>query len=363
LERSVDLEAYWDRLKEIEIDTSWRNNLSQEYKHYREGFEKAQRREFVADFPMSLEIESSYYCNLKCPFCPRTVSSNEKQDLHMNPECWKRTLAECREHKTYAMQMAHEAESLMNPKIFEMISQAREAGIIEIGLHTNANLLLPKVSEKLIDAGLTKINFSLDAATSDTYSKVRVGGNYEKTINNIHTFLKIKMERNAEYLRTRVSFVEQEDNIDEKGAFYEMWKDTPGLNFIAFQEMIDFGPFEYPDSDWDKPGSEMAAKYAKEKSFHCSHPWEMPIIDVEGNVNPCGAPVRSHTRSFSLGNLLKGDTISSCWNGDKMQQVRSLHNRGEWYKNNMCRVCVKSLRQSHEDLVDVENKLDVNAEK
>lgn len=363
MKRSIDLNTSWDRIREFELDSSWRKNFSDEFKHYREHFEKAQNRNYIAKFPMSLEIEASYYCNLKCPLCPRTVGANEQQNRHMAPECWEQILSECRKHKVYAMLMDHEAESLMNPRLFEMISQAKAAGIIDIWLHTNANLLLPKVSKKLIDAGLTKINFSLDAATKDTYDKVRVGGNFDKALKNIHTFLKLKIEKNAEYLRTRVSFVEQEANIHEKRAFYEMWKNVPGLNLITFQEGIDFSPFETPDEDWDKPESELEAKYSKEKPFYCSQPWEMPIIDVEGNINPCGSPVRSHTRPFTLGNILEGDTINSCWNGNKMQQLRNLHNRGEWYKNNMCRICVKTIRMGRKILVEVEDKLGGGLEK
>ena len=89
---------------------------------------------------------------------------------------------------------------------------------------------------------------------------------------------------------------------------------------------------------------ELEEKYSSEEPFHCSQPWEMPIIDVEGNIVPCGSPVREHTKDFILGNLHKGDTIKSCWNGEKMKSIRSLHEKGEWYKNPMCRVCVKSMR-------------------
>lgn len=361
VKRASDLTTSWDRIKEVELDSSWRENLSEEFKDYRRKFEKAQARGHLAGFPMSLEIEASYYCNLKCPLCPRMVAIGEKKNRHMAGECWAKIVSECSEHKVYAMLMDHEAESLMNPKLFEMISQAKAAGIIDVWLHTNANLLLPKVSKKLIDAGLTKINFSLDAATKGTYDKVRVGGNFDKVLRNIHTFLKLKVERNAHYLRTRVSFVEQEANIHEKRAFYEMWKDVPGLNLITFQEAIDFGPFETPDDDWNKPESELDAKYSKEKPFYCSQPWEMPIIDVEGNINPCGSPVREHTKSFTLGNILSGDTIEACWNGKKMKELRNLHDRGEWYKSNMCRVCVKTVRQGRKILIEIEDKLDRSA--
>ena len=70
------------------------------------------------------------------------------------------------------------------------------------------------------------------------------------------------------------------------------------------------------------------------------------IIDVDGNYMPCGQPVRDHTQNFVLGNLNSGDTIKSCWNGPKMEVLKELHQKGEWYKNPMCRICVKTLPET-----------------
>ena len=61
-------------------------------------------------------------------------------------------------------------------------------------------------------------------------------------------------------------------------------------------------------------------------------------------------PVRSHNNDFIIGDISKGDTIKGCWNGEKMQKLRDKHKNNEWYKENMCRVCVKITRTSqHED--------------
>ena len=41
---------------------------------------------------------------------------------------------------------------------------------------------LPIDVQTIVSDGLTKINFSLDAATSETYKKVRKGGKYENVV-------------------------------------------------------------------------------------------------------------------------------------------------------------------------------------
>jgi radical SAM protein with 4Fe4S-binding SPASM domain len=339
-------QEYWDHIREYEVDPSWRENLSPEYLAYREEFSSAQRRTYHGDFPLAIEIEASYHCNLQCPFCPRVVKIGEREIGHMSPGLWGRIISEARAGRLKSILMDHEAESLMNPRFFEMLRDARDAGILDIWLHTNATLLTPERSEKLIDGGLTRINFSIDAVTPDVYARLRVGGRYEQVVQNVRTFLRLKQEKGARHLRTRVSFVEQRENAHQRRAFYDLWRGEPGLNMIAFQEYIDFSPFEAPDADAALSEAELEAKYAGEPEFHCSVPWEYPVIDTEGNVMPCGSPVREHTRDFVLGNMHAGDTIASCWNGDKMRDLRQLHTRGEWYKNPMCRVCVNTMRRS-----------------
>ncbi len=341
-----NITEYWDHISEHEVDPSWRHGLTREYHEYREKFELAQQRKYSGKYPLSTEIEASYYCNLKCPFCPRSVNENERDIKHMSKDIWKKILEESKSNGLCAMLMDHEAESLMNPEVFKMIREVRDAGVMDVWLHTNANMLTPEMSEKLIDSGITKINFSIDACTEHTYEILRVGGNYKRVIKNIQDFLEIKIRKKASYLRTRVSFVVQNANLEEKKQFFDFWKDQAGINLIAFQGLLDISFFEQPDQDWELSEKKLEEKYGSEEPYFCGKPWETAVIDVEGNILPCGSPVREHTKDFILGSLKNGDTVESCWNGKKMKALKDLHNRGEWYKNSMCRVCVKSLRNS-----------------
>ncbi|MEK7388068.1 MAG: radical SAM protein [Elusimicrobiota bacterium] len=345
------ISQYWDHISEYEIDDSWRAaSESPAYRQYRRKFEAAQKRSHLEDFPLSIEIEASYYCNLKCPSCPRVVNMGEREVGHMSVQLWEKILAECRANGLNAILMDHEAESMMNPRFIGMVKDAKDAGILDIWLHTNANLLTPKKSAELIEAGITKINFSIDAVDDAVYDVLRVGGSLSKVIKNVNEFLRIKLEKKAHHVRTRVSFVEQKENIHQKQAFLDQWKNAPGLNMVTFQECVDFSLFEKPDSEAALSQTQLKAAYKDAEPFHCSLPWEMPVIDTQGNVMPCGSPVREHTKDFILGNLNEGDTIKSCWTGAKMTALRELHRKGEWYLNPVCRVCVKSMRDSKKSM-------------
>ena len=65
----------------------------------------------------------------------------------------------------------------------------------------------------------------------------------------------------------------------------------------------------------------------------------LPVIDADGNIIPCGMPVRNHTKDFYLGNILDGDTISGAWTGEKMRALRYAHKNNLASEFNMCRGC------------------------
>ncbi len=354
----TEVDLFWDsNIKEFEVDPSWKEHeiyKSSQYKEYRTKWGEVSKGKYLSSFPLNIEMEPTYYCNLKCPMCPRTVNSGERKDNHMEDEMWNKILNECKENKMPAIQLDHEAESMMNPKFFDMLKQSTNAGIFDTWLHTNGQMLNEKNGRKLIEGGLKKLNISIDAYSKETYEKIRVGGKHDKLLKNVKTFLRLKKEYKADYLRVRVSFVEQKDNFHEKKDFYNFWKSFEGINTITFQRCMDLSPFENMQGDEDKDltEKELENKYKDEKPFYCFAPWETPTIEENGKISPCLKPVREHNKEFYIGDLSKGDTIKEAWNSDKMNKLRELHSKGQWYKIPMCRVCVKVTRNSQHEEFD-----------
>ena len=267
-----NVDNLWDsRIKEFEIDSSWKDHSmyqTEEYKDYRKNWDLATQGNLVTDFPLNIELEPTYYCNLKCPACPRYTSDLLTRDSkHMKDEIWNQIIKESRENKLSSMQMDHEAESLMHPKFFKYLEDTKKAGLLETWLHSNGMMVNDKNARKLISLGIKKMNFSLDAATEKTYEILRVGGKYNQVIKNILNFLKVKKEMNASYLRVRVSFVEQKENFSEKKAFFDFWSKQDGINVITFQRCLNFKDFEKPDEDFKLNEKELEKKYKKEKPF------------------------------------------------------------------------------------------------
>ena len=108
--------------------------------------ESCSKGELATDFPLNIEMEPTY-CNLKCPFCPRKINDGERTNQHMKPEIWKKILNEMSENNLPSLQMDHEAESMIDPKFFDMLKDATEKGVFDTWLHTNGQMLNEKIQK------------------------------------------------------------------------------------------------------------------------------------------------------------------------------------------------------------------------
>ena len=73
-------------------------------------------------------------------------------------------------------------EPLVRRGIVELIKQIADVeGVVDLAMTTNA-VLLPKFAKPLYDAGLKRINVSLDTIDALQFSKITRGGNIAETL-------------------------------------------------------------------------------------------------------------------------------------------------------------------------------------
>lgn len=317
-------------IKEIEVDSSWVKNLSSsDFLEYRSRWDLASQKHHFFDFPLFLEAEVSYACNYQCPKCPRQSLPLSKKDPFLSNELLDKLFDEAKKYRVPAINFSHGGEPLMRKDLPQLIRKARDSFILDIMFHTNGYLLNRELSIELIESGLTKINFSLDAASSNVYKKVRVGGDYGKVIANINEFLEVKKEFGKSYPRVRVSFVISEENKHEQKKFYALWKDK--VNLIAFQQYYDFSKMK--DSYNYKSEDQVIGAHC------CNQLWQLLTVTCDGDIIICQ---HDYNHEHVLGNL-KTHTIYECWHSDTINKFRELHLKNRWHEIPLCRKCIASV--------------------
>src|SRR5438105_1260337 len=149
------------------------------------------RRAVVPQFPQTIHIETVMGCNLRCPMCPVSNTRefmNGREFTYMASTLYRQIIEElsvsgCR-HDIWLNQLG---EPTLHKQIVEFVRLGRSRGH-DVSMTSNGTRLTPKLSDALIQTGLTRIVFSIDGADQTTYEKIRVGGRYADVVRNVEDF-------------------------------------------------------------------------------------------------------------------------------------------------------------------------------
>lgn len=136
--------------------------------------------------PLFLNMEITTRCNLRCPFCARTSRPSKERDMPV--ETFRRIL-DLLPHG-YRVTLVGLGEPLLHPQVDLLVREAVKRGR-RVSLVTSAMQLDAEMGRRLLDAGLSAITFSLDAATQETADQVRPGSDMERILSNIEAFCRL----------------------------------------------------------------------------------------------------------------------------------------------------------------------------
>ena len=133
-----------------------------------------------------VDIETTSYCNAKCPFCNRTNMKFEKK--HLDLEVIKKL--PFNEIKNVLL-IGNKGDAIFYNKFFELIEYIINNFDCHISLHTNASahntdwwIKLHKITQERC-----RVVYALDGL-EDTHSLYRIGTNFHKVVENIEAYNK-----------------------------------------------------------------------------------------------------------------------------------------------------------------------------
>ena len=288
------------------------------FREYRRRFEASGRGELKLDYPIDLAVEVVDWCNYECPYCPRAVDRGSK--ARIDREAFERLIDEYAQ-KTQGLAAVgfDRGEPLLDKHLEDKVRYVQDRGIVDILITTNGVYLTPERSRKLIEAGLTKLHCSIDAATQETYTVCR-GGDLALVEGNLTEFIRIRNQMGLKVPIVRVSFVVTELNDHEKDLFVQKWASL--TDYIEFQDCVDHSRIDsLPDFETG--------------SFHCQYPFQSSVVTANGNIQPCCSFYAKH---LVFGNILQGDTIGQVFNSPRNEQLRQSFRKGTGYSV-VCKNC------------------------
>jgi len=273
-------------------------------------------------------VEVTTHCNLVCPGCLRTVKCAEGNwdSRHMALSDYQKIVQDLPKAQTFAS--GGIGEPTMHPQLPELIRIAASTGKFRsICFTSNGMARAPEYYDELFEAGLTRVDISVDTLDQELADRLRGGTSTEK--------LSVCLQRLAGRHPGRIGArtVIRSENIHRIPDLLSQLNDLGQLN-VSLQYFIDMGN---PEGVAPLPERKAllerlpaiasrcsnlrvkAPEFIEPSPQVCIYPWWGPAVTVDGYVMVC-CNMMDKDR-FNLGNALK-TPFAEVWRSRSTREFR-----------------------------------------
>lgn len=284
------------------------------------------RLDEAGGFPQVVLIDTVSFCNLECSMCFHKDMIRPRG--YMPWPLFQKIVDEiARENPKARVWMVFFGEPLMlrrrKPTIFDQVRYAKECGLQDVVLNSNANLLDEETARALLECGLDALYIGIDAFSEETYSQVRVGGNYQRVVDNVRRLLQLQRETGCHKPEVYVQFVEMEENSAEKSQFVDFWTQEGAKVKIR------------PKVSWAGQIEAENLVLGNEDRWSCYWAMRSMSITDRGLVVTCAVDLDAR---YVAGDIHES-TLKEVWNGP-LAELRQHHREKAWDRlPEICRNC------------------------
>lgn len=283
---------------------------------------KRKGQALIKGYPVSIAIEPTTSCNLRCPECPSGLRQFSRPTGMLDAEFFKIMIDELKEHLMY-LTFYFQGEPYLNPKFLEMVKYASEKGIYT-STSTNAHYLNDENARKTIESQLDRMIISIDGTTQETYEQYRVGGSLEKVIEGTKNIMKWKKQLNSQTPYVVFQFLVVRPNEHQIDEVKKLGKEL-GVDEVKLKTAQ---VYDYENGNDLIPINETYSRYERQSSGrykiknallnHCWRMWSSCVITWDGLVVPC---CFDKDAKHQLGDL-KRESFKKIWQNQKYQTFR-----------------------------------------
>jgi radical SAM protein with 4Fe4S-binding SPASM domain len=297
----------------------------------------------INGMPISISVEPTTSCNLRCPECPSGLRSFTRPTGMLKDDLYKKVIDELAPTLSYLI-FYFQGEPYLHPQFLSLVEYAAQRKIYT-ATSTNAHYLSDENAKRTVESGLDRLIISLDGTTQDTYEAYRIGGNLSKVIEGTKNIVHWKKELKSSTPHVVFQFLVVKPNEHQIQDVKKLAKEL-GVDQVVFKtaQIYDFenGSDLLPTIDrYSRYQKTSNGKFSIKNQLldHCWKMWHSCVITWDGKVVPCCFDKDAH---FVLGDLNQ-NTFKEIWNGNKYNEFRStlLRSRSEI---EMCRNCTEGTK-------------------
>ncbi len=295
--------------------------------------------------PFTILLEPTERCNFKCNYCIHSTRGQkggtyEAEGYEQRNMSWNLFTKIARDIMDFPAPVKHISisglgEPLVHPQLPEMISHLRSAGFMErISIYTNASLLTPKVSDRLIHAGISEVRVSIQGVDDEAYKDTcGISGVLERIVENVRYFFEHKNNDQILYVKIIDAALR---NDSERDIFMNMFGDI--CDYIFVEHLVS-SQRQMHEINFERDKSRGSINLINQSVAYrriCPVPFYYLQIAADGAVTPCG--VVAFPKKLAVGNV-NNSTLPEIWNGSN--HIMALRQRLEHGSDSIeaCRGC------------------------
>lgn len=273
--------------------------------------------------PISISVEPTTSCNLRCPECPSGLRSFSRNTGMLQLDTFKNIIDELYKSTLYLI-LYFQGEPYLNKDFFNLVSYATKRKMYS-ATSTNAHYLNDTNCQKTIESGLSRLIISIDGTTQETYQQYRIGGKLSKVLEGTKNIVKWKKELNSNIPHIIFQYLVVKPNEHQIEDVKKLAKEI-GVDEVLFKSAQ---VYDYKNGNPLIPENQKYSRYKKlsDGTFaiknkllnHCWKMWHSCVFTWDGYVVPC---CFDKDATHKMGQLNKGDNFEEIWQGDAYNSFR-----------------------------------------
>lgn len=263
---------------------------------------------YHSPWPSVVLIENTNCCNAQCVMCPRDTLTRKRGFMEFT--LFEKIMNELAGASRKPVVHLHGfGEPLLDALLPEKIKLAKTCGIKHTYIVTNASLLFPETSRKIINAGLDRMKISFYGTDEDSYRATMGRLDFKTTIENIKAFVRIRKELNKRTPKLILQYIPQEENGAKTEEFQSLWRfilDKNAGDCLNISSLDNFG------------GGKSYNVVGKKIVSVCFYPWSALSVLWDGRAVICCI---DYNGVQGVGDL-NFQSIMEIWNGPELSAIR-----------------------------------------
>jgi len=287
----------------------------------------------IPPFPQNMLLSLTSLCNHKCIMCTHSIFTPRTKSMPL--EKAKNILKQARELGVCEVGFHSMGEPFLSKDLEAVVLEAKNLGYEYIYFTTNGSLATEERIKKLFQNGLNSIKFSINAGNAETYKRVHGKNDFQKVIDNIIAANKIRKELRVD-VSIFVSFAETQINKGQTEDLLSILKNS--IDYL----------YSIPSFN---QGGNMSQKIEdktinKNNMSRCPRPFNCFNVTPEGYLNACCMDLHNYLAYADLNRT----TLKEAWSNSDIQILRNQHINRTLPKNSLCYNCLHNTNNKVEHI-------------